>query len=66
VINHKKLLPALSGRETRGAPLWRSQAGDRDPGADDGFHRAELQWSPEDLNDTLFTSLAQARVAVGC
>jgi hypothetical protein len=35
VINHKKLFRLY--REACGAPPWRSQAGDRDQGTDDGF-----------------------------
>jgi putative transposase len=31
----QEAVPALPGREARGAPPWRPQAGDRGPGADD-------------------------------
>jgi hypothetical protein len=41
VINHKKLFRLYRVREACGAPPWRSQAGDRDQGTDDGSDGAQ-------------------------
>jgi transposase InsO family protein len=41
LVNHKKLFPALPGGEADSAPPRRSQAGDRDQGADAGSDDAE-------------------------
>ena len=53
-LQPQETVPALPGREACGAPPWRAQAGDRDPGADDGADGAErpsLDFVSDQLTD---------------